>query len=314
MKSQEFEIITDKSTNFKVFLNVLKYRSPHLHLDYEIGFVMSGNMDLIYEEGEVYHLKKGDFMCVNPYQIHEFRAEDNVRLLLLQLNPIFFKSIYPQIQNLEFVNPVISARNAQYNSAYNNLFKLAFSYMEQRSDYELECAGLLSLFFYDLMNLSEHRNTSYSEAALAHNKATRMRHIADYIEQHIEEKILLSDIAEYEHLTLSYLSHFFKDNFHMTFQEYVTKLRCERARSLMLTTDLSFLDISISCGFSDPKYFKSGFTKQYGCSPKDYRMNFGRQELKIQQASMLTTQQILSRQTSIILLTQYLEDNPLVKN
>lgn len=310
MKSQEFEIVTDKDAGigYKVFMNVLKYRSPHLHLDYEIGYVMNGSMDLIYEEGESYHLGKGDFMCVNPYQIHEFRSDDNVRLLLLQINPAFFKNIYPQIQNLEFINAVVnSSDNESYRASQNHIFELALTYMEQRADYELKCAGLLSLLFYDLLGLVEHRNISHSENNQAHSKATRMRHLADYIEAHLEEKITLSDIAEMENLTLSYLSHFFKDNFHMTYQEYVTKLRCERARNLILTTDLSLLDISISCGFSDPKYFKSGFSNQYGCTPKEYRANFGKQKLSGQQTSMLTTQQILSRQTSLILIRQYLD-------
>ena len=322
--NQEFEIITDKSTNYKVFLNVMKYRTPHLHLDYEIAYIMNGHMDLIYEEGEEYHLSPGDFMCINPYQIHEFRSDDNVRLLFLQFNPSCFKAFYPQIQNMEFETPIIHNPYASssvdvdnqapddlfitsYTAAKDHLFKLALSSMEQKPYWELQCNGLLNMFFYEIMCLAPHRNVSNTETSYAHNKATRMRHIADYIEEHLDEKILLTDIAEHEHLTMSYLSHFFKDNFRMSFQEYITKLRCERARNLILTTNLSLLDISISCGFSDPKYFKSGFIKQYGSSPKEYREDFGHQRLYSQQASLLTTQQVFSRQTSLVLLRQYLD-------
>ena len=315
-KINEFEIVTDKNSNYKIFLNVMKYRTPHLHLDYEIAFIMTGSMDLIYEENDVYHLKAGDFMCINPYQIHEFRADDYVRLLFLQINPVFFKNIYPQIENLEFTSPVVSRPDPSdafsyeaYDSAKKYIFSLALNYMEMRGDYELKCAGELNLLFYDLLSLCPHRNVSHQERAYVQNRATRMRSVGDYIEEHLEEKILLSDIAEREHLTLSYMSHFFKDNFHMTFQEYLTTLRCERARSLMLTTDLSLLDISLSCGFSDPKYFKSGFLKQYGLTPRDYRRDFGKQKLSGQQNSMLTTQQFFSRQTSLVLLRQYLDEN-----
>lgn len=336
-QNQEFEIVTDKGSNYKIFLNVMKYRNPHLHLDYEIAFVMSGHLQLIYDEGDSYVLSPGDFMCVNPYRIHEFKSEDNVRLLLLQVNPEYFKATYPQIRNLEFTfpcakNPHYSAQSpapvqaqpsdisdtevpfsdeylTSYYDAFNDIFELAKVYMEQKPDYELKCAGLLNMLFFELLKLIPHTNISREESVFAHNRATRMRRIADYIEQHLEDKIMLSDIAEYEHLTLTYLSHFFKDNFHMSFQEYVSKLRCEKARNLLLTTDLSLLDISISCGFSDPKYFKSGFIKQYGLAPKEYRKDFSKQKLAGQQTSMLTTQQILSRQTSLILLQQYLDQN-----
>lgn len=317
MKSnREFEINTDKNTNFKLFLNVLKYRTPHTHLDYEIGYVMFGNLNLIYDDKE-YNLKKGDFMCLNPYQVHEFRSDDNVQLLFLQVNPSYFNQIFPQIRNMEFQNPVVKFPNEDMSSEYSeaffsatkNLFNLAQAYMEQKPYHELKCAGLINLFFYDLMNLVPHGNVSNSENIYAHNKATRVRRIADFINEHQDEKIQLSDIAQNEHVTLAYLSHFFRDNFHMSFQEYITKLRCERARSLLLTTDLSLLDISISCGFSDPKYFKSGFIKTYGKSPKEYRKEFDRQHLPGQQTSMLTTQQILSRQTSLVLLQQYMDQH-----
>lgn len=52
--------------------------------------------------------------------------------------------------------------------------------------------------------------------------------------------------------------------------------------------------ICMSCGFSDSKYFNSGFRRQYGCSPKEYRRNFRHEELKQHQKSMLTTQEFLS--------------------
>lgn len=324
--NREFEIVTDKNSNFKIFLNVMKYRTPHLHLDYEIAYVMTGQLHLIYDDEKTYTLNPGDIMCINPYQVHEFKTDENVRLLFLQINPDYFKGIYPQIQNLEFDlpcidNPFDTLREQKidfseeyklsYTRAYTYIFELARVYMEQKPDYELKCAGLLNMFFYEILQLVPHSNVSHEETVYAHNKATRMRRIADYIERHIDEKILLSDIAESEELTLTYLSHFFKDNFHMSFQEYLSRLRCEKARSLLLTTNLSLLDISISCGFSDPKYFKTGFIKQYGHAPKEYRQNFSKQKLAGQQTSMLTTQQFLSRQTSLILLQQYYDQNPL---
>lgn len=315
--NREFEIVTDKNTNYKIFLNVMKHRTPHLHLDYEFAYVMSGHLQLIYDDEKTYTLNPGDIMCINPYQVHEFKSDDNVRLLFLQINPDYFRPIYPQIHNLEFNIPYAASPlhdntksldyNESYSKAFSYIFELAKVFMEQKPGYELKSAGLLNMFFYEILQLVPHSYVSREETVFAHNKATRIRRIADYIERHLDEKILLSDLAEHEQLTLTYLSHFFKDNFHMSFQEYLSRLRCEKARGLLLTTDLSLLDISISCGFSDPKYFKAGFIKQYGYAPKDYRKAFSKQKLAGQQTSMLTTQQFLSRQTSLILLQQYLD-------
>ena len=108
---------------------------------------------------------------------------------------------------------------------------------------------------------------------------------------------------------MSYLSHFFKASFGMSFQEYVMKLRCEKARQLLLLTDFSLLDISMACGFSDIKYFNKGFSRQFGCSPRQYRRQFQHEELAQQQKSMLSTQEVLSAATSRVILETYLRSS-----
>ena len=65
-----------------------------------------------------------------------------------------------------------------------------------------------------------------------------MRKITHYIDEHYSEKLLLSDIARKEDLSLTYLSHFFKDYLGLPFQEYLAKIRCEKARQLLLLTGL----------------------------------------------------------------------------
>ena len=63
--------------------------------------------------------------------------------------------------------------------------------------------------------------------------------------------------------------------------------------------------ISIACGFSDIKYFNQGFARQFGCSPRQYRNAFEREELSRQQKSMLSTQDFLSPAASRMTLGRY---------
>lgn len=303
----EFEIITNKTANFKAFINVLKYRAPHIHLDYELGLVLYGDLTITMGDDTQYRLNSGDIMCLNPCQIHEFKSDKQVTLLLIQVNPSYFNNIYPLIQSLDFTVPYCKAdnNNPLYTSLKSNIIRFAELFMGRAPQYELKCAGILNLMFSDLIDCIPHSISSASARQSASEKADRIRRIADYIDNNYSDKIRLSDIAELENITTTHMSHFFTDNFHMTFQEYLTKLRCEKARSMLLTTDLSLFDISISCGFSDPKYLNNGFRKQYDCSPKEYRLKFGHEKLDVQQASMLTTQQILSDKTSLVLLDKY---------
>jgi len=306
----EFEFITDKTSNFKTFVNVLKYRTPHIHLDYEIGMILFGELTVKVHNAE-YHLEPGDILCLNPCELHEYFSPNQATLLLIQVNPAYFHSIYPAMQNTEFAVEYAKAdfHSEVYMSLRRRMYDFANIYMQRNHRYELKCAGVLDLLFVDLLDLIPCTEISSDDRTLNRTKADRIRRIANYIENNYADKIKLSDLSQMEGITDTHMSHFFTDNFHMSFQEYMTKLRCEKARSLLLTTDLSLFDISYSCGFSDPKYFNKGFSRQYNVSPRQYRLEFGHEKLDAQQASMLTTQQILSDRTSLVLLNRYMNYN-----
>ena len=126
--------------------------------------------------------------------------------------------------------------------------------------------------------------------------------IVDYIDTHSSEKLLLSDIAENENINLYYLSHLFKNSFGMPFQEYLSRVRCEKARKQLILTDLSLLDICIGCGFSDPKYFNRDFRRQYGCTPRQYRQQLSTADQQVERAQTLTVQDFLDSENSLEIL------------
>ena len=57
----------------------------------------------------------------------------------------------------------------------------------------------------------------------------------------------------------------------MTFQEYLNRLRLEKALILMKDPSLYLVDICMECGFSDNKYLNQMFMKKFGCSASEYR-------------------------------------------
>jgi len=306
----EFELITEKTANFKAFVNVLKYRAPHIHSDYEIGFILYGSMELL-TDNTIYKLNRGDIICINPFQVHELRSNMNAPILLIQIDPSYFLRVAALMPNIEFTGCVVHKDDSDslYRSVCDKIIEFSELYIKKDSNYTLRCAGLLNLLFCDLMELIPYKFSSQQDFITTRTKAGRIKRIVDYIENNYQDKIRLKDLSDMEQITETHLSHFFSENFHMSFQEYLMKLRCEKARSMLLTTDLTLFDISFSCGFSDPKYLNKCFLRQYGCLPKQYRELFGKEKLEVQQNSMLTTQQILSDKTSLSLLCKYSYEN-----
>lgn len=301
----EFEVISHKNGDYKVFLINLLYRTPHLHKEFEICLLLEGAVQLL-APGRRENLRQGDLWIMNPYESHELAAGRPALILSLQVSPALFSSVFPQMESMEFIpSGVCSGEAAAPLRKF--LLDIAAAYFSPEETAPLRCAGLIHLFFCRLLATLPYSCISEKERVNSANRAQRIRKIVDYIDSHYMEKLLLTDLARELGLTMNYLSAFFKSVFGMSFQAYVMKKRCEKARQLLLLTDFSLLDISIACGFSDVKYFHQGFQRQFGCSPRQYRLEFRQEGVAQQQESMLTTQEFLSPAASRSILEDYLK-------
>lgn len=96
--------------------------------------------------------------------------------------------------------------------------------------------------------------------------------IQDYIENNYDDsQFTLSVLSEHLNLSSSYLSVIFKKNFGLPFQDYLLQKRMEKAKLLLLTTELKNYEISEKVGFEDVNYFITKFKKYYNITPKQYR-------------------------------------------
>lgn len=93
-----------------------------------------------------------------------------------------------------------------------------------------------------------------------------------YIKTHYDQDITLQQVADHVHLSLGYLSNLFKRELDITFVEYLTQYRIERAKELLLQTRLKSYDIAVKVGFSpEYTYFSKVFKKLTGLGPNEYR-------------------------------------------
>ena len=90
-------------------------------------------------------------------------------------------------------------------------------------------------------------------------------------ESYIDINFSLSFLAEKLDLSSAYLSVIFKREFGITFQDYLLKKRMEKAKILLLTTELKNYEIAEKVGIEDSNYFSIKFRKYFGHPPKQYK-------------------------------------------
>ncbi|HJA91581.1 MAG TPA: helix-turn-helix domain-containing protein [Candidatus Eisenbergiella merdipullorum] len=96
--------------------------------------------------------------------------------------------------------------------------------------------------------------------------------VKEYIQEHFSDANLNnSEIAEYFHMNISYLSTFFKEKTGVNLLSYIHQTRLEKAKELLETTDMTLDEIGEKVGCNNKVSFLRLFKKYEGITPTEYR-------------------------------------------
>lgn len=93
-----------------------------------------------------------------------------------------------------------------------------------------------------------------------------------YIEENYPlETLSLNSVAQEVNVSANYFSAIFSKAMQVTFVEYVTGRRMDKAKKLLRQTQMHTGEIALEVGYKDPHYFSFVFKKTQGCTPREYR-------------------------------------------
>lgn len=116
-----------------------------------------------------------------------------------------------------------------------------------------------------------HRTTAQKERMPDYNFA--LDYLIIQLNQYYMNDWNIRTMAEFCHLSEDYFSHYFKKILGLSPMQYLTLLRVEKARELLLWENRNIGSVAAQVGYGDPLYFSRVFKKITGCSPKAYRKN-----------------------------------------
>ena len=233
-------------------------RNAHVHRALELGLVLEGE-GLVRLDERDFTIRKSSLFFYNSNEPHQILAlsQTGLKVAYLQIASSFCNEYLSCFRNLEVLqNDLSGILNAEQQKELTGLMLQAMTdYLAEDSElYGLHCICSICQLYSRLLSMVPYRQMTEAAYLARNKKMARLSRITEYIDQNYSEKITLTQLAERENVTTTYLSHFIHDNLHMTFQEYVSSVRFERALKLLRDTSMCMTDVSVVSGFSDVKY------------------------------------------------------------
>ncbi|MFA9558874.1 helix-turn-helix domain-containing protein [Evansella sp. AB-rgal1] len=118
---------------------------------------------------------------------------------------------------------------------------------------------LLLKVLHKLVSLSEEKVVDQVEIA------------KEWIVENIKENITIEKISKHVYMNPTYFCEYFKSQTGETVLDFVTRVRINKAKELLLSTNMKMYEISKQVGYADTKYFSKLFKKHHGIQPSKYK-------------------------------------------
>ena len=215
--------------------------------------------------------RKGDFW-LKPNNIPGFwHWESDDECLLFAIEPAFLSKVAVQndcanSSKIEIL-PVVKTRDPILDA-------LAMQFQREMSQAEL---GNL-MYVESLANqLAIHLLREYCAFAATPKEYKgglapyKLRQIINYINDNLDKRIGLDDMADLLDLSFYYLCREFRNSVGVSPYRYLLNRRIEKAKELIKHTQQPLADIAYECGFSSQSQMTQHFRKLIGVTPKVYR-------------------------------------------
>ncbi len=233
---------------------------------YMLHYISAGKGVFI-SNGVTYHLKKGDFMYIEPQKTVTMIADkiDPWSFYWIRFTGDLIKQYMSQI-NISYQNPVLSIKDTTI--VPQKIVEIVnYSQTPNSSDfiYSSKLLEILDSLHETLPIVSSNQSSSPD---IIYTKALY------YIRNNYESTISINDVVDYLAVDRTYLYKLFKENMNIGPKEYLTKYRLKKASELLKVSNESITFISQSCGFPSYQRFARVFHKYMGCSPTEYEKKF----------------------------------------
>jgi len=222
--------------------------------------------------GRNYTVNQGEVFFTIPDELHDTGAAPEERSSLYYL--IIDLSLAP-VLHLFTDSGEYDALKTFYTEQNNRILKASASFPEtlkqllksfaiQDGHYDTRVKNALSNVLLALITPQDTIQSSPTQT---------IQRSLNYIQEHLEEVIRVSDLPGLEHTSLSTYNKNFIKAMGQPPGEYILQKKIEKTKELLLHTDLSVTEIAYKYGFSSGQYYATVFKRFTNTTPSQFRQN-----------------------------------------
>ncbi|WP_160686783.1 response regulator [Clostridium sp. C2-6-12] len=257
--SEDFDLIEnikDKYENDFLLLTQQYFYHKNIHLLNSRNFekpapIEKFNFKRFSEYISIMQFQNG-FNMLSEYIID---AIETKALTEFELKTLIQNSFYNVISSLEYLNFDSTSLNTLKQECFHKIDSIKYS-----DDLIIIYKSIINNIS-DLMDKHENKINSHM-----------INKITQYIHDHYDEQLTLADVSKLFNFNYSYLSAYFSSHNEEGFNEFLNKIRIQKACDF-LKQDIPISDISSMVGYSDHSYFCKVFKKFTGLTPSNFRKN-----------------------------------------
>ncbi|MEN8127028.1 MAG: PocR ligand-binding domain-containing protein [Planctomycetota bacterium] len=108
-------------------------------------------------------------------------------------------------------------------------------------------------------------------------KMSQLKPAIELMQYNYDQPLTLADLAKATHLSVSRLAHLFREQMGITPVDFLTNIRINNAKRMLLTTDHNCTRICYDVGYNNQSYFTRVFKQIVGATPREFRNQNKRQ-------------------------------------
>lgn len=238
---------------------------PHFHRETEIVYVLSGDLTCTLGTDN-YTMQTGDICVIPPNVVHNLYTEQASRSFVIKAYPA------ASLTDIFLLDPIIRTDDPFHAQLQQFILEIMREHKTRAVAFETAVNTLLNLLFLLLIRNFDYREMGSKILLKFTNESHFLTEINTFLDAHYTEQFSLSAVADHFNYTPNYFCRNFKQTIGLTFWEYYTLYRLEKAVQFMSEHPKANIStVAAAAGFKNVRSFNESFKRFYRCTPSQHR-------------------------------------------